>query len=126
MSFKDSGSNLHQDPDLMGAWNLLLIGDFLLFDNLTKNLPKGENGGLSTLLPSLSTLSTAMEGGLTNIDPPLIFLLDTYFRCSHNENEAKSTFSWFHHVVPQLRRQRFYGSNVMEFVQVRETTDITS
>ena len=28
---KASGSNLHQDPDLMGAWNLLLIGDFMLF-----------------------------------------------------------------------------------------------
>ena len=23
---KGSGSNLHQDPDLMGAWNLLLMG----------------------------------------------------------------------------------------------------
>ena len=33
VSFKASGSNLHQDPDLMGAWNLLLIGDFMLFDN---------------------------------------------------------------------------------------------
>ena len=32
-SFKASGSNLHQDPDLMGAWNLLLIGDLMLFDN---------------------------------------------------------------------------------------------
>ena len=71
--FKDSGSNLHQDPDLMGAWNLLLIGDFMLFENQL-NWPKAENGGRSTLLPSLSTLSTAMEGELVPFDP-LIFLL---------------------------------------------------
>jgi len=84
LSEKASGSNLHQDPDLMGAWNLLLIGRKWW-----------------AIHPAPLHLSNINCNG----------------ECSHNVNEAQSTFSWFHHVVPQLRRQRFYGSSLIEFVQ---------
>jgi len=85
MSAMHTGSQLHIDPDHMGAWNLLLTGRKWW-----------------TVIPYQAKTSE--------------FTCDR--ACSHKSwGDGSNSYMWFNHVLPQIRDKKFYGKNVLEFVQ---------
>ncbi len=101
MSQPQTGTHVHSDPDLTDAWNALITG------HKVQSVP---------LRLTEQTLPIFFQYWIIFPRDVDVSSYECDLECSENF-DGLYTVSWYTHVVPQLRRESWYGERIVETVQ---------